>query len=220
MIRREFIMNRTNIRDAQIAREDAILNIDNSSPKSRELIEKAYGFSGLFGDMLFDEDSITGHFRLLADGEYKELPDELEQFNYYDMVGFEIGSLCSSYLGRYDIVTRTLTFTEEGAKEDYVMLRELIHVHEHLLDDLPESHRDIVMFSLKKELSQEIKNLDDMIMKYNAYFIATDPKNRCTLHSTIFMLKSLDLDMKKEDELGTVFGHNGFLKEFLVKNEN
>ena len=53
-------MTKTTIREVQSVKEEAILNIDNSSPQSRELVEKAYKFSDLFGDMLFDEDSITG----------------------------------------------------------------------------------------------------------------------------------------------------------------
>ena len=209
-------MTKTNYRDVQTAREEAILKIDNSSPQSRELVEKAYKFSDLFGDMLFDEDSITGESRLLEGG-YKELPDEIEKFSYYDMVGFEIGELDGDHLGKYDILTRTLTLTENGAKEDFIMLHELIHVHEHLLEDLPNCYMDIALFSLKKELSKTIKNLEEIIFKYNAYFIATDPHNRHFLHSTVFMLKSLDLDLKMGYDLGTVFGYGGFLKSFLIE---
>ena len=191
--------------------------IDNSSEDSHKLLNKAYENIELFDDMVFDEDSITGKLRELSEGELAELSPTLEAFSYTECVGFKIGELnCKQAAGEYNALTRTITIPEQYADEDYILLHEMIHAHEHLLDELHPVYREGLFLCLMEELKGKIDNLDELLLSFTRYSISTEMANSNT-HSALFVLKSLDLDLKMGYELGTVYAYGGLISDFIIE---
>ena len=89
----------------------------------------------------------------------------------------------------------------------------MIYLHEFVLNVLPLFYHDTVLWALYTELRKEIKNLDRIISSQAHILSGQKTYNEGGTHDILFLLKSLDLDLKMGYSLGTVFGYN--LEEFL-----
>lgn len=186
-----------------------------ASQEERNLIDKVYSFEDFFGDMLFQQDSCTYDLlkcqsKPLDSDEWEDstmdLPDELEYFNY-EFFRFVVGPLENDVAGQYNQMTQTLTVTPEYLSDDAVILHELIHLHEFVVNDLPLYFHDMVLWSLYKGLSHKIPKLNEIISGHAHLLTGSSIFNQGGLHDILFLLKSFDLDIRQGYPLGTVFGY-------------
>ena len=166
------------------------------------LLQRVYGFGELFLEMVFDEDSETAEFR----AGMEEFPDELEYFDY-DLFHYQAGvNLGNDTTGQFEPATQTLRVAD-AVPEDSVILHEMIHLHEYVLNQLSSYFREIVLYVLYRKLSGKISDLDARILSFGHIGQETLLQEQGSTHGLLFLLKSFDLDLRMGYPLGTVFGY-------------
>lgn len=130
-----------------------------------------------------------------------------------EQVTFKVMDLEDGTGGIWDPVTRTLMIARKYADRDSVVLHELLHVYEDAVNGAKwASYRYTLVFHYYRKLKGFIGNLDDIITMF------MDLSNiehfmRGGEHSILFILKSLELDMRNGWDPGTVFGYD--MKEII-----
>jgi hypothetical protein len=176
-----------------------------------------------FGDMLFEEDSITGQ---LMHCEYEDTKtknedenwisttiDRRQEFELFSYTFYRIIVEKNGILGGYNPKELLICIDPDYAEKDDVLLHEMIHLYEDYLQTLPFYYRDMLFWALYRDLHKKIEKLDEIIDSHSLLLVQQDIDNRGGTHGILFLLKSLDLDIKMKSPLGTVFGY-GMLKIF------
>lgn len=147
---------------------------------------------------------------------------QLDANNYQYIVDIA-DMLPEGIAGQTDHTKYTVTIAPEHENDDIVLLHEMIHVYEGLYNYMGDppmyGHygeiqpvvfpfiRDALLISLYNDLKCKIVDLDERILKHanihSGVKIAVDGGN----HDILFFLKSLDLDLRKDYQLGTVCGY-------------
>lgn len=181
----------------------------NYTSDTSTLINKVYGFTDVFSDMLFRKDSITEKMvKCQFDwGDHIiDLPFALSCFDYF-MFRFSVESLeeCD---GRYEMWEQRLIISPDQLNNDSIILHEMIHLHESLLMTLPIFFHEAVIYCLYTDLLAKIPNLNSIIEDcthlYNCMLMAEEGG----LHDMLFLLKSFDIDLRFDWPLGTTYGYD------------
>ena len=110
----------------------------------------------------------------------------------------------------YDSTSGVLTARYDA--EDFVLLHEMIHLHEDLLDrvqkDLRPILRDMLCWSFYRKLKKRIPAIDEIIDDWSTFENQDALRNAGGTHSVLFLMKSFDLDIKHGWELGTIFAYH------------
>lgn len=219
---------------SEIKQEEKIKMLDSwhfewlkSNPPVEEikLDQRIRDLGDYFVDMTFEEGSST--YEMIKcqsqseDGRWQDdtvvLPSELKYFNY-NYFRKKVESLQDNYAGYFDPKEQVLCISNKYLDEDRIILHEMIHLHEFVLNVLPSFYHDTVLWTLYTDLRKrkEIKNKLDKIISGCAHILSEQKiYNQGGSHDTLFLLKSLDLDIKMGYSLGTVGGYD--LKEFLAE---
>lgn len=189
--------------------EEMWLAMMNETPEEKQLISKVWEFAYLFDDMLFKPDTISASLTM-ADVEGKKmqmsLPEEVELFTY-DNYKFRVEVLEDAD-GYYQNDEKVLCIDSDSLNCDSVILHEMIHLHESVVNELSLYFHDALVFALYWSLRGKIDNLDDLIMRHAHVMNGADISILGGTHDILFLLKSFDLDLKMGYELGTVFGYD------------
>ena len=140
-----------------------------------------------------------------------DLPDQLAYFSYTFFL-YKIAEQNGSY-GYFDPSEQLICVVPEKVEDDVVILHEMIHLHEYVLNDLPLYYHDMVYWALYKDLRNKIPDLDCIITEHAHALNENELYRTGGLHDILFLLKSFDLDIRKGFPLGTVFGY-GRVDEF------
>ena len=167
----------------------------------------------LFSDMLFDPNSTTGKYiacqSKVEGGEWKDdevpRPEQLEYFST-SFFHYKVENLPGNICGQFDQKTLTMTISPEYLEEN-VVVHEMIHMYEFMINDLPLFYHDALIFCLYKKLVGLIPDLDDRIESHGHILNEQSLYSQGGLHDILFLLKSFDLDLAKGYKLGTVFGY-------------
>ena len=197
--------------------KDRLCDLYWSSPQDvRDLADRVgeHEESELFADMLFEPESMTGKFIAVKaksfdndewEDTFMDRPDQLEYFSH-DWFLFAVEDLGGS-LGCYSSMEYKLSVSPECVNRDDVILHEMIHLHEAVLDGLPTYYRDVVLYCLYKELQSKVPDLDDRIESHGHILNESTLARTGGRHDILFLLKSFDLDLRMGYPLGTVFGY-------------
>ena len=182
------------------------------------MLDKVYDFAPLFSDLIFEKYSKTysyaityseGHAKWTDDTQY--IPDELLHFSY-SWFTYHVKDLGPRSLGRFDWQKKSLSVCPAALNSnDHVILHEMIHMHEHVIDSHPLYIHDIVVWCLYQKLKEKITDLDQRIDKCSHFQTQSDIANLGGMHDILFLLKSFDLDLRMGYKLGTVFGYESVL---------
>ncbi len=173
-----------------------------------KLLHKLDEYESFFRDMIFQEGTASE----MIDDNNIFMPEKLECFTYTWFM-FKVEPLEDETYGIYDCQTRTITIDSDSLGEDSHFLHELIHLHEHFLDSLPDYYRDFLYWSLYKDLKEKIPRLDELIFSHGYVVTQSNLAASGGIHDILFLLKSFDLDIRMGYPLGTVFGY-GRKEEF------
>ena len=184
----------------------------STSSNNKKLHDRLYDFGDYFSDMLFEEGTSAGEFikcQSKMDNDWQDdvidRPDEFVNFSYsYFKTKVEP---CKNRGGYFDAKEQCLCISTENLEKDDVILHEMIHLHEYVLNEHPLFYHDTLLWSLYFDLRKKINNLDNVIMEHAYILNEQSIYNRGGLHDVLFLLKSLDLDMRMGYQLGTVFGY-------------
>ncbi len=190
-------------------------NFMSTSVDEIALFYRVLQFGEYFNDMLFSDDSISASatsIQASMDGgkswvpTHISLPEELEYFNY-DWFSFHIADLEPDVDGCFDNKAQSITISPNKVDCDHLILHEMIHLHEFVLNEIPLFYRDTYFWCLYKELSKKIPDLDERIKAHGHIMNEQDLYSEGGLHDILFLMKSFDLDRKMGYELGTVMGY-------------
>lgn len=166
--------------------------------QQERLFEKLKTFDTFFNDMAFAPDG--------------------NRPNCYEWFIFKVEPI-DDINGCFSPLEQTIIISPESIEYDNVILHEMIHAYEFLLDELPVEH-DVIYWTLYQDLKSKIHNIDDIITKCVPLLI-DEHKELEGYHDVLFLLKSLDLDIRMLYPLGTVFsyGFTEVLKGFSYEAE-
>ena len=139
-----------------------------------------------------------------------EFGDELDicKFN------FVIGDPGDGFTGECNTKNMTITIAPDFAEDNNVLLHEMIHAFEYLMEKLTgySQLHDVVLLCLYNDLKLKIPDLDDLITKHAHLLYGVDITEHGGRHDVLFLLKSYDLDLRLNLPLGTVcgYGRDGF----------
>lgn len=158
-------------------------------------------FEEFFDDMRMERESICGPFVAAEaqreDGTWEPetipLPDELTYFSY-DLFKLKLCKKKGSNKAQFYPGTGCFVITPEGLEDEKLVLHNMIHLHEWVLNQVPGHYKEMVTKSLYQELRKSISNLDERIEENLSFF--RESQTDCDEHDTLFFLKSLDLDRK------------------------
>ena len=172
-----------------------------------------YEADGLFDDMTFSPNSIVSKF---VKYEYQNeggkwisswddmkmaLDDEGNWFRYY------VRELEPGVGGQANSKERTIVIDPKYAEDKTVILHELIHAHEYIVNERYMFYHDILTLCLYNDLKNKISDLDDRILDHTHIIHGTQISHQGGSHDILFFLKSLDLDLRLGCKLGTVCGY-------------
>ncbi len=195
---------------------DRVRRLRASPPEIRNLCDHLYELNNYFDDMRFCPGTITGAFceckTMGTDGcstiDQIPLPPEFDVFsplwlNYHIMTPEEDERLnCEGY---YSWEENELGVPRRNLNNDVVLLHELIHVHERLVNAFPIYYHDTLYWALYSDLKKKIPRIDEMITGHAHVLIGQSIEREGGAHGVLFLLKSLDLDIRMGWKLGTVF---------------
>lgn len=185
----------------------------NKTEKEEDLEMFVLLHEDLFADMCFGKGSITGDY-MICNNTYKQFVNDLsldaEHFRFIvDNQGFD---------GTTHKHDRKVVIKDNFRTNETVILHEMIHAHECVLEQHNAILKEILLIELYRDLKYKIPELDNYI--YNNANIPhnLELSNEFGEHDLLFFLKSLDLDLKCGYELGTILGYD--YKEYLSKIKN
>lgn len=192
----------------------------------KNLLERVEEFAIHFEDMIFSNGTSTHKFvtcksKLIGSDEWVDdvitLPEELEYFSYshftYHIANFD------DFFGCFNREDLSLSVDKASANTDRVILHEMIHLHEFVIDVLPTFFHDAILFCLYKDLKSKISNLDERIEAHGHILNSEQIAAVGGVHDILFLLKSFDLDLKMGYQLGTVFGYGMVDEDYSVNNQ-
>lgn len=159
-----------------------------------------------FRDMRFEDDRILHEFSDdddLYESGFTGFP-QIDHFTY-NWYTFMIDDDLDCE-GCFNSDGQVLCISSEHINEETI-LHEMIHLHESVLSSVPSYFRDIVFMSLYWKLKEEIPDLDDIIRGHGNILNENTILGQGGEHSVLFLLKSFDIDLRRSEPLGTIFGY-------------
>lgn len=180
----------------------------------RKLWEKVIQFSDFFEDMLFTPGTITYPFLecKISDDNGNEiaptavLPVGLHNFNYNSFY-YRVREMTPPYMACFNKANYSLKVDPRHIDDDYVILHEMIHMHEFVLEIYPTYYHDAILYSLYHDLRSKIEDLDRRMERQGHIVMQEELAQFGGVHDLLFLLKSFDLDLRMNYPLGTVFGY-------------
>ena len=84
----------------------------------------------------------------------------------------------------------------------------MIHIHEFLLSKINASYRDILFYELYKKVGNSINNINKLLDSWCNGVNQLGIQQKGGIHSPLFLLKSLDIDLQCGYKLGTTMGYS------------
>lgn len=156
-----------------------------------------------FEDMICEENSLCWDIASFVVNEIDYLYLNLGSNRYR----FYIVDDNSQYLGRCNGNENTIEITQQHTNDKSVILHEMIHAYEFILDSKLPAVRDILLLRLYLKLKPMINDLDERIVGHTELYGQSKVTASGGYHGILFFLKSLDLDIRCGYNLGTVCGY-------------
>lgn len=173
---------------------------ERQTAKEDDLAMQIMMYESYFDDMCIEKDSIVGKY--LVDRKISVECFMLEP-NYYKFVIADTKNDSET-----DLCTRTLRIDPKAVNNKNIILHEMLHAHEHVLSLKNPIFKDIITLELYKHLKEKIPELDNIISAHAEFKHNIELTEIGGYHSILFLLKSLDLDLRCNNKLLTVFGYD------------
>lgn len=196
-------INRVKDKYMRIAREEVSNWLSESSEEDFALRGKALEFE----DHYFRDMTLKAYSKELTKAEIQdntgEWVTEEDGFDYYDFSLdswiIRYGNLRENVNGRCEQPIKQIRIKPGLKDEDLILMHEMIHAFEFLLKDFSQEYLQYVTIQLYRKIRPKVRNVMSILtFDMHKYF---------KVHSPLFMLKSLDLDIELKKPLGTVYGY-------------
>ncbi len=112
-----------------------------------------------------------------------------------------------NYEGLCDRCNHSITISRECLSDDNVIIHEMIHAHENILNEKLPFMKEIIFLELYKKLLEKDIDIDNRIKSHANLLSGTEIAIRGGSHSVFFFLKSLEIDIKRNLKPGTICGY-------------
>lgn len=179
----------------------------NRSPEELELSLSILDYEEIyFEDMAFQENSLCWNIYSFIVENFEELYLDISSSKW--MYRFLITEDNLKFTGQCNSLERTLSITKSHIHDKKVILHEMIHVHENILDSTCYSVlRENLLIALYRKLLPQVIDLEQRIAAHSELCSQMNVLNTGGKHDLLFFLKSLDLDIRCGYKLGTVCGY-------------
>lgn len=164
-----------------------------------------------FEDFTFQRNSVLGEFITYQEqntqGEWMDSSDNYEIGLLYSDYIFHVEELQEGIAGMVDSAEKIVSISPEYAEDKGVILHEMTHFYQRLLNEKPTYLRDILFYCLYNDLKTKVPDLDKRIFHHTHALRQQRISYEGGSHDLLFFLKSLDLDLRCEYKLGTVCGY-------------
>jgi len=179
-----------------------------ATKQEKALKNKAIEYDKLyFDDFNFESKSITGDVYNFA--RIKNCPEQVLNKNKFYEVTPTVIKDCRFFIKYMEEAAGNcngwdITIHPESIKDRDVILHEMIHLR---INVMPNNFREILTFCLYKKLKKEFTKSFENLLIDHATAIAACYSPDLWHHGTLFYLKSLDLDIRLNLDIGTVYGY-------------
>lgn len=180
---------------------------NNRPPKVLRICEKIIEYEMYFTDMSLNENGLLKDYITSPLEDYIEAPEELLLHNPSSYFKICVDDL-KNCAGCVNVKDRILAIDNHFVDKKEVILHEMIHAHEILLEENDTLLRDVLLFELYKKLKPIYPNLDEIIRHHANFYRYNQTIGDGGSHDILFLLKSLDLDNILGITPGTVFGYD------------
>lgn len=199
--------------------------LNQMSSEERALLDKVEGFGEVFSDMLFRPHTITGDALLVTvnDGDVVYDDSRLLDFNSFSYTDFDYKvDTLTDCAGYYRPDEHLLCIDAGYADDAQVILHEMIHLHENWLHEQWGSYlyMDTLLFKLYIHLRERIPSLDAIVDWYTHLYRQESWAIEGGVHSVLFVLKSLDIDIRMGWEFGTTASYESVDTIKQIQQEN
>lgn len=156
-----------------------------------------------FEDMTFQENSLCWNIASFKDAEFDHLYLGISNYQYR----FYITADNNSFMGMHDCIDKTITITQSHIHDTHVLLHEMLHAYEAMLNDQNPILRENLLIALYRKLTPKIPDLPNRIQQHSELYGQQCVTSFGGSHGLLFFLKSLDLDIRLGYSLGTVCGY-------------
>ena len=176
-----------------------------------------------FEDMMFEPHSIVDDFikysSSCSDGSTHQLYDDYHMGLIEHGFKVYIKDLDEDVGGQTDRENKEIFINSEYSDDKAIILHEMIHAHEVILDSRESFYHDILLLCLYNNLKDKIPDLDAKILAHTHVIEGEIISERGGSHNILFLLKSLDLDLRCGFELGTVcsYGRKEIFNGYATK---
>ena len=194
---------------------------EEATEQDKQLHDRLYDFEEYFADMLFEKDTVADsitryHVEDLEGNDCGEesaiIPDELRCFSF-DQIKTKCEDMPDNIAGSYDCKKRLLTVSTKAIHDDAVILHEMIHMYEDVLNRQPIFYHDALLWLLYTDLREKISDLDTILNKHTHIAVGQSIYTKGGLHDVLFLLKSYNLDLWMGYPIGTVFRYRDYAKK-------
>jgi len=174
------------------------------TPEEDYLQRKAFEYEEkYFSDMTMrDFEKVLSVELCDINGKHKEVWGDISEPGDLTIDGwrFIIVKNPKGYSGKCIPGSKTIKIGMGDEDKDAVLLHEMVHAYETMLSDIVYvPYLQFILIELYEKLSPRIKDLKQLIIK--------DLHVNNFVHSPLFMLKSIDLDLQLNKPLGTIYGY-------------
>lgn len=177
---------------------------EQQTSETSNLHIKAIMYEDFFDDMCIAKSSIMGKYLDTPRGSLKEDTDSLSLDAFY----YKIIISETNFDSETDIYDRTIKINPRFVDDKNIILHEMIHAHEHILSLVNPILKETLTLELYKYLLPKFKDLDCIIYNHANISHNSDLSKKGGHHGLLFMLKSLDLDLRCGNKPFTIFGYD------------
>lgn len=185
--------------------------IMSRSAADEKLAQIILSYEDYFDEMNFQPGSIIDSFityKILgSNGSWQTTYDDFYMMSLDGNYRFYVANLEDEIAGQTNGIDRTIEISPEYLDDKAVILHEMIHAHENLINNEWLFYHDIILLCLYNDLKGKITDLDAKILEHTHVIRGDSISMEGGSHDILFLLKGLDLDLRCGFELGTVCGY-------------
>lgn len=219
----EHITNENELKNIYIATSDSITIqrnkynewLNNQTEDIINLHIKVTMLEDYFDDMILDKKSIMGKYlktpfkHYINDTESLSLDAHFYRLYIYDNIE------------KYDAIlnksSRSIIINRSCVNNQNIILHEMLHAHEQIINSINPIIRDTLIIELYNKLKKFITSIDEIIYNHANIYHNMQLTEIGGEHSLLFLLKSLELDLRCNNELFTIFGYD-YNRHFKMLN--
>lgn len=193
---------------------------NNQSDEIFNLHIKTLMLESYFDDMMLDKNSIMYKYMRMLNDEFADDTNNdtdalsLQAYNYRFEISADIQDERDGYSNKSD---RVITIKKSSVQNENVILHEMLHGHEQILLSINHIVRETLLVELYNKLKKEIPNIDKIISIHANINHNLELSKIGGEHDLLFLLKSLEIDLRRNNKLFTVFGY-GYNEYFTELN--